>query len=133
MEAQEIFDTVAKHLFTQGRQALKQGSESSCAYRGEGGTKCAVGVLIPDQLYLKSMEGTAIHGLLDKLIGVALPEWMTDKQELLSNLQSAHDTSFNWENGAKMRRALNRVAAESSLSTAVLEELAFPWESKEEV
>lgn len=50
MEAQEIFDTVVAHLRTQKVQALRADG-GGCAYRGEGGTKCAIGCLVTDEEY----------------------------------------------------------------------------------
>lgn len=132
MEAQEIFDTVATHLFKQGRRAVRGCAEVVCAYRGVGGLKCAVGVLIPDQLYTEMMEGSTVFGLLDDSEW-ELPEWMADNRSLLWDLQGAHDVTRNWESSAAMKRALNKVAAESGLASDVLNELAFPWESKEAV
>jgi len=132
MEAQEIFDTVATHLFKQGQRAVRGQADGLCAYRGEGGLKCAVGVLIPDQLYTEMMEGSTVSGLLDEAEW-ELPEWMADNQSLLRDLQEAHDTMCNWESSAAMKLTLNIVAAESGLASDVLNELAFPWESKEAV
>ena len=132
MEAQEIFDTVATHLFKQGRQATSRQAGGLCVYRGEGGLKCAVGVLIPDQLYTETMEGSTFFGLADEAEW-GLPEWMADNRSLLWDLQGAHDVTRNWESSAAMKRALNKVAAKSGLASDVLDELAFPWESKEAV
>jgi hypothetical protein len=132
MEAQEIFDTVATHLFKQGRQSLHAGYDTMCAYRGADGAKCAVGVLIPDELYNDMMEGRTIWGLLDTSDN-GLPEWLSANKELLGDLQHAHDCVGNWSGSAVMRRALNKIAGRNSLSADVLEGLAFPWESKEEV
>lgn len=43
--AQEIFDTVARHLHKQGVQAL-DASGNGCLYRTPAGLRCAVGCLI---------------------------------------------------------------------------------------
>jgi len=53
---QEMFDKVAVHLLTQGKRST-QGT--SCAYRGDGGLKCAIGCLIPDERYSRDLEGEA--------------------------------------------------------------------------
>jgi hypothetical protein len=132
MEAQEIFDTVATHLLKQGRRSTYQGSDLMCAYRGVDGTKCAVGVLISDELYDGTMEGHTIYCLVDSPAW-GLPEWMRANQNLLTDLQNAHDITGNWRASVVMRRALDKVAADNNLSADVLDELAFPWESKEEV
>lgn len=56
MTDQELFDKVARHLLTQGRKSV-DGNGSLCRYRGCGGLKCAIGVLIPDELYSPELEG----------------------------------------------------------------------------
>lgn len=60
MSEQEVFDAVCNHLLTQRQRSTKPREDSSpyCAYRGEGGLKCAAGIFIPDNLYLPDMEGT---------------------------------------------------------------------------
>lgn len=57
---QQTFDIVAQHLLTQGVRALTPGRPLS-AYRGDGGTKCAIGVLIPDSAYMPVMEGRDVY------------------------------------------------------------------------
>ena len=130
MEAQEIFDTVATHLLKQGRRAVNPDIPEMCHYRGAGGTACAVGVLIPDEVYDPMMEGRTVIGLLSHP-GFKLPRWLWNNETLLIELQDVHDVEHNWEGSATMKAALSKVAKESSLTSDVLEELAFPWESKE--
>ena len=57
MDNQEVYNKVKAHLLSQGRKSL--GANGHCAYRGYAGAMCAVGVLIPDAMYLPSMEGAA--------------------------------------------------------------------------
>ena len=49
--SQEVFDVVAKHLLTQNAKSMDDPWDEMCAYRGENGRRCAVGALIPDDLY----------------------------------------------------------------------------------
>lgn len=128
MEAQEIFDTVATHLFVQGRRATSPGNDLMCAYRGEGGAKCAVGVLIPDEIYDEMMEGRTVSGLVGSA-HYALPDWMIEAQELLKDLQNVHDTEVNWKNSATMNAALSAVAVERNLNSVVLDGLTFAWDA----
>lgn len=44
--SQEVFDFVADSLLRQGRKSM---IGTKCAYRGEGGAKCAAGFLLPDE------------------------------------------------------------------------------------
>lgn len=130
MEAQEIFDTVATHLLKQGRRAVNPDIPERCHYRGANGTACAVGVLIPDEVYDPMMEGRTVVGLLSHP-EFKIPRWMWNNEQLLIELQNVHDVEHNWKGSAIMKGALSKVAKESSLTSEVLEELAFPWESKE--
>jgi hypothetical protein len=59
MTLQQIFDKSAVHLLTQNKKAKSHGS---CQYRGDGGTMCAVGCLIPDEHYSKDIEGCGVSG-----------------------------------------------------------------------
>ena len=47
MEAQAIFDTVARHLLAQNAKSYQEDGYT-CAYRGADGRKCAAGVLLTD-------------------------------------------------------------------------------------
>ena len=47
-------------MLAQKTQAL--GEDDNCKYRGVDGTACALGCLIPDSLYDKSIEGCAVRG-----------------------------------------------------------------------
>lgn len=97
--AQEIFDTVVTHLRTQGRRAFSD--KTGCSYRAEGGLKCAVGCLIPDDAYSYKMEGYMAHELLDKY-GDQLSQ-LRGHGELLRSLQRTHDDSNNWSGGFSSR------------------------------
>jgi hypothetical protein len=54
MTNQQVFNKVIRHLRRQGKAAVVDGV---CAYRASDGSKCAVGCLIPDELYHPYMEG----------------------------------------------------------------------------
>ena len=45
------------HLVKQGKKSVNVHEGIGCAYRGRGGTMCAVGCLISDQAYSFKMEG----------------------------------------------------------------------------
>lgn len=114
LSMQDIFDTVANHLLTQGKQAKTQIS-GSCVYRDEDDNKCAVGCLILDEDYDKAMEGgtirqqirTALTGELETgcvthvgslLVVTALVKhgvnvYDEQVQDLLYRLQDTHDGS----------------------------------------
>lgn len=128
--AQQIFDEVATHLFAQGvrSMAVVQGEFDrelilQCAYRGNDGCKCAVGLFIPDDKYNVMMEGLGLHtvSIQDSLKGV------TDRAQhgLLSELQVLHDDESVWASTDEMRLALNKVANVYSVSSAIVSTLSF--------
>ncbi len=131
MTPQEIFDKVAKHLFTQGCRSaeLDEDTDSACLYRGPEGRMCAVGVLIPDELYNTDMEYMNAAYLIGN-VGSPFPAWMKANENLLHSLQISHDRSHNWLNSEAMRERLRAVATQYALSSAVLDGLSFAWEAK---
>lgn len=128
MTEQEIFDTVARHLLTQGKKSI--GVEGGCAYRGKEGCKCAAGCLIPDDLYDPRFEnlawGTGVAQAaspLAKFLDLCATIGHTD---LVRNLQIMHDNlpPCDW------LYTLLVVAKNCKLSAAILDE--FPnWVPKE--
>ena len=101
LNKQQVFDKVAAHLLAQGITSSK-GHEvgGTCLYRGPNGTKCAVGCLIPDDLYSPNMEGKSVPGSvspdfpdLDSMLGRVLTQIVEqDTFPLLAALQVLHDT-----------------------------------------
>lgn len=95
--SQEVYDTVVQHLYAQGGKSYgdfpddagAKGS-SGCLYRSPDGRKCAVGALIPDDIYEEAMEGLSITGLVSNYERV-LPSAITANHELLGMLQESHD------------------------------------------
>jgi hypothetical protein len=111
MTKQEIFDRVKTHLLTQNeRAASASGSDlGDCSYRivvGEKTLKCAIGCLIPDELYRPELEGTNISspavqevlikaGVLDENTVPWIGGPVDDKDgkfTMLAHLQAVHDS-----------------------------------------
>ena len=94
MNNQEAFTTVARHLLTQKERALNHNpynpSNPLCAYRAEDGKKCAIGCLIPDDLYVKEMEDLPVRRLITDFPNIALLFKDVDIS-LLKKLQLVHD------------------------------------------
>lgn len=109
MNNQEVFDKVVEHLVAQGQPA-REGFK--CFYRGPNGTKCAVGCLIPDELYDEAMEGRSAS-ILESKFPQLQPLFSNVDPEVLWQLQNVHDLSSNWDknglgNGGKNH--LDRIA-----------------------
>lgn len=141
---QEIFDTVARHLLTQKARSeclidFDGEMAKGCAYRTPDGLMCAVGCLIPDDLYDPIIENVAVQGVMAvakmkdtapsyvKLFNILVELGMAtdDKMKLLSNLQRTHDQCppDQW------RQALRNIAINRGLSPAVLDDFPLTPES----
>ena len=83
---QADFDFVMNNMIEQGRPSM---GAVGCRYRGEGGTKCAAGFFIPDELYSEGFEGKSlIDGSVQQL------KCFEEKSlTLLRAMQQAHDTA----------------------------------------
>lgn len=135
MTKQEIFDTVARHLATQGRQAVREVTPednglpiSTCQYRTPDGLKCAVGAIMPDSIYTPDMEGNSVQTLVMLAQDSADPEnpfWdvLESSGDLLKDLQLIHDSSFNWKTEDGIMKALLIVASEHELNASMIPEL----------
>lgn len=92
MNKQQIFNKVAEHLLTQ--MAVSE-DEFGCLYRGPNGLKCAVGILIPDDLFEVELENSDVYSLFDclgpegrKRIGITRYRTL----DFLADLQCIHDS-----------------------------------------
>ena len=98
-DKQKVFDIVAKHLLTQNAQSKSK--TGYCKYRNENGLKCAIGVLIPDEVYSPKYEGTNITSLLEVHHGARISRYLKKTFNVISyddynfcrNLQWVHDDS----------------------------------------
>lgn len=96
---QGIFNKVVKHLIKQGRRAMIA-SNGNCAYRGLGGTSCAVGCLINDKNYKPDLEGRLISydpsgpSGVRKAVERSIKRSLTEQEvSMLRDLQRLHDTA----------------------------------------
>ena len=120
---QEAFDTVAKHLFAQGKPAAnldEDGEPDGCFYRTVSGLKCGIGALIPDEQYKEIFEGCSASTLVPQVMALRGVDG-----GLLDSLQGIHDFGPNWYSDDAMRKALRDVAAFHDIQTAILDTLSF--------
>ena len=103
MNAQEIYETVVNHLRQQGERSV--GPDGTCLYRSGNGLKCAIGILISDEVYKPEMEEKDLLVLLDQdTINLGpVREELTKHFSMLKEFQKAHDCSYpsNWEEDFK--------------------------------
>jgi hypothetical protein len=132
---QETFEKVSRHLFEQGRPSVESGT---CLYRGPNGTKCAIGCLIPDELYVPDMDGGYVATALLKYwpslqsqfdMGWSYETWV----RFFTRLQRAHDSNPTWSssydydnlkfNETKLREDLSEIASEFDLDASFISDL----------
>lgn len=117
MTRQEMFDKAALHLLKQG--AKSSDAAGSCYYRAPSGFQCAVGCLIPDELYRPRMEGLGVHSVVtdEPLLHDHIPDLY-----LASELQSIHDEAKpeDW------KCELIALARDAGLSAAAIESFGQP-------
>jgi hypothetical protein len=118
MTKQEIFDTVAIHLIKQGKQSAD--ASGACFYRSPDGLKCAVGCLIPDEVYRPKMEGRSISTLFKNFSEL---NFLQPSVGLLNDIQRVHDNTYSegqiWTDAVVLR--LRKIAEKYNLSTTMLD------------
>lgn len=127
MTQQEIFDTVLAHLRKQGKASSAGGA---CMYRGPGGTACAVGCLIPDELYDSLIENVGSNQIMEgrlpygresdgpKLLPIMAriaKHLGVENGPLLSALQTAHDAYLADEGLPAWERRMRSIALDFRL------------------
>jgi len=93
MTTQTAFNKIVKHLKKQGWKKSAHpedyvGDEPNCLYRGPDGMSCAIGCLIKDKDYDRSMEGQEVDNLIDNFSLTYLEEI---DLSFLSDMQYFHD------------------------------------------
>ena len=94
MNAQEVFNTVVTGLRKQN--AVSETPSGGCAYRGEHGRKCAVGMLIPDDEYDPRKEGLRVKCLVSskKPIPTLVLMFTEGLGSLINAIQWVHDVEM---------------------------------------
>jgi hypothetical protein len=92
--AQLLFDrTYTAFVYERSAPAAlytPSGVLSACLYRGPNGSRCALGLHIPDVLYKPEMECNDSNSLLESFSELA---FLKPYKQLLRELQCVHDTS----------------------------------------
>jgi len=111
---QTAFETAAKALIAQNDFSLVDDG-STCAYRDPDGNKCAIGHLIPNELYGEVTEGLGVIEMLKQAPSIA-PLFAECEDQFLTELQGVHDN-------------LEQTAIESPEGFAIaLSRFAWDWD-----
>lgn len=120
MKKQTIFDEVIRHCQIQKQRSTHMvDGKIQCAYRGDNGKRCVVGIFIPNEKYSEELEGLTIDA---EQVLRAIPFTVTKQiKELLSTLQSIHDNSVDYPlTSIEVYNRLSYIADELNLSKKVL-------------
>lgn len=129
---QEDFNAVWNHFIVGDGKPSLNPNGIGCAYRALDGSKCAVGLLMPDDVYDPSIEGAGVYGLYNGNVGVRrvnisqeMRRWLSrHDKELLAAMQSAHDSAADLQYGGFRRRLelrLRSIATEFDLTIPAAE------------
>ena len=67
-----------------------------CMYRTDDGNKCAIGCLIPDELYSEAMERSTVGAIIEGF--PQIKKFFEDcNPKFLERMQSVHDYVGNWD------------------------------------
>jgi hypothetical protein len=95
MNNQDVLNMNYDWFIVQGHKQSNKADGTSCAYRGYNGNKCAIGAVIPDELYQTDFDtfDFTVTKLLDRV--PVIEEYFKDcSREFLKELQTAHDSPF---------------------------------------
>jgi len=112
MTNQQAFNKIWNHFIV--NKGKKSSEGSYCKYRDGAGNKCAVGVLIPDNLYDKNLEGKGYAVLISE--HESMKVFFKDINiQLLLDLQCTHDDAGYWDKGILDKERLIEIAEEYEL------------------
>jgi len=124
MTNQEAFDINWNHFVVGKGERSCIADGGGCAYRGECGTKCGIGLLIPDDKYSPRFEGVSVsggsfayvfqqHELLQVLNELGFGG---DQMGFLTELQRCHDGASGRDFHKKIELSLRNLAVSFDLA-----------------
>jgi hypothetical protein len=120
MTRQEIFDKVVAHFAVQREAAVEDGVRM---YRTPDGRKCAIGALIPDEMYSPCFEDKPVRALLREFPEIMMASGLSEcSAGFLFALQDAHDswTSTTMQFLSYFSQRMRRVAGMYELNDSSL-------------
>ena len=115
MTPQEMFDKAYLGVIAQGCKSEKTNGE--CAYRGQNGSKCGIGHLIPDDLaraWDDRTNSSIAHIRSTK--AYPIPDFIVNNRPLACALQDAHDRCDNTDFVKEFKYRMSKVAADFKLT-----------------
>lgn len=112
MNNQEAFDHVKVNLLKQNKRSLNHNDDGVdlCAYRSKSG-KCAIGWLIPDEIYITNMEScSSVYELCSEFPKLKII-FNDISAYLLERLQHLHD----WSSPEEWEREFDIIAKDFNL------------------
>lgn len=110
---QEIFNRVWQYFVVEKNGRAGDPGMNGCYYRAANGNKCAVGILIPDNVYVPDLE-IAVMELLSKFPHMS--KFIGNDVDFLQVLQSCHDDADEYAFNEDMEVNLRNLASNFSLS-----------------
>lgn len=117
---QDIFNKVVEHLLsmTERCTATEKDNDSGiypCRYRDKNNNKCAIGALIPDELYTSEIEdfSASYEPVLALLAKANYPVDQT-AGNFYEDLQQIHDYKGHWNDDGLNRTGLNKLSSVAS-------------------
>lgn len=83
---QQVFDHIAWHMLKQGERCTR-GNSRECVYRDGEGRACAVGAIIPDEVYDPAMEQ---RGICDLMALLSMPRFQGPQHQAFGEVLRAH-------------------------------------------
>lgn len=112
----QALQRIREHFSVEGTQLGFLDGAKTCCYRGKQDPKspvrCSVGVLIPDEAYVPSVEGRSADSVLQGQVGLAVASSLgrcnvltEEERTLLGRVQIIHDSIAKVDNGEDGRKA----------------------------
>lgn len=124
LNKQDVFDVVAWQMLRQNAQSIAPGPGSTkCMYRAPDGKRCAVGWLIPDEVYQRPLEFLGVRDLAARLSettgGARFATFLFVHMPLLRDLQGMHDANPP----AEWAKTLRMIAQRHNLNDTVVDHM----------
>ncbi len=104
MTKQEIIDKQWDWFIVQDKP-FGMNATGSCMYRGDDGSPCSVGLLIPDEKYRREMENTGPRNIGDEL------GWDPETIDFIIRIQTIHDSASRFVGGYQKHKFAERLRA----------------------